>query len=247
MLFFLSPISILAAAAVIPAVVLLYEVYKRDRLEKEPGDLLLSLVLKGIFSTFLAIIAENIGFAVFGRLLPEDSLAYSVLTVYLVVGLSEEGFKYLLLKRATWDHPAFNCRYDGVVYAVFVSLGFALWENLGYVFAFGASTALIRAVTAVPGHACFGVFMGTWYGLAKRQELKGNLAMSRACRFVAVAMPALIHGTYNFIATTENIWIFVLFIAVVFALSFATVNRLSRQDSGLGPENAEDAGGEGIF
>ena len=85
-----------------------------------------------------------------------------------VVAFSEEGAKYFLLKRRTWNSAAFNCQFDGVVYAVFVSLGFALWENISYVLMYGLSTALVRAVTAVPGHACFGVFMGVWYGLAKR-------------------------------------------------------------------------------
>ena len=230
LLFLMNPLTILAAAAIIPAIILLVEVYKYDRLEKEPPNLLISLVLKGILATFLAVITERIGLAVCGSLFSEDSFAYNVLVMYVVVGLSEEGFKYLLLKRNTWNIPDFNCRFDGVVYAVFVSLGFALWENLSYVFSYGFGTALVRAITAVPGHACFGVFMGTWYGLAKRQELWGNQAGSQVCRTMAVILPVLIHGTYDLIATVGNTWVFVVFIAVMFAISFMTVRKLSSQD-----------------
>ena len=161
---------------------------------------------------------------------PDDSFIYYVILMYVVVGLSEEGFKYLLLRMTTWNSPEFNCRFDGVVYAVFVSLGFALWENISYVFTYGLGTALVRAITAVPGHACFGVFMGTWYGLAKKQQLWGQEDLSVVSRTMAVALPVIIHGTYDLLATLGNTWIFIIFIAVMFAISFATIKRHSVQD-----------------
>ena len=170
----LNPLTILVAAAVIPAVILLFEIYKYDRLEKESGGLLRSLVLKGIFATALAVVTERIGIAILGRMFPDDSFIYYVILMYVVVGLSEEGFKYLLLRMTTWNSPEFNCRFDGVVYAVFVSLGFALWENISYVFTYGLGTALVRAITAVPGHAIDGVFMGYYYGMARQAWGRGK-------------------------------------------------------------------------
>ena len=226
----LNPITILVAAAIIPAVILLFEIYKYDRLEKESGGLLRSLVLKGIVATALAVVTEKIGIAILGRLFSDDSFIYYVILMYFVVGLSEEGFKYLLLRITTWNSPEFNCRFDGVVYAVFVALGFALWENISYVFSYGLGTALVRAVTAVPGHACFGVFMGTWYGLAKKQQLWGQEDLSVVSRTVAVVLPMLIHGTYDLLATMGNTWIFILFIGVMFAISFRTIKKQSTQD-----------------
>ena len=157
---------ILIAAAVIPAVILLVQVYKADKLDKEPPMLLLSLVLYGIAATALAKVTERLGVGLLNLLFGGQGFLYNLLLYFLVVGLSEEGFKYLLLKRRTWPSAHFNCQFDGVVYAVSVSLGFALWENIAYVLSYGMSTALVRAVTAVPGHACFGVFMGAWYGMA---------------------------------------------------------------------------------
>ena len=148
-LFYVNPILI--AAAVIPAIVLLRFVYKEDRLDKESPGLLLSLVIFGILSTFAAIVTEQIGEAILGILLPQSSTAYNVLLYFVVVALSEEGFKYLLLKKRTWYSSEFNCQFDGVVYAVFVALGFALWENISYVLMYGLGTAAVRAVTAVPG------------------------------------------------------------------------------------------------
>ena len=230
-LFYVNPILI--AAAVIPAIVLLRFVYKEDRLDKESPGLLLSLVIFGVLSTFAAIVTEQIGEAILGILLPQSSTAYNVLLYFVVVALSEEGFKYLLLKKRTWYSSEFNCQFDGVVYAVFVALGFALWENISYVLMYGLGTAAIRAVTAVPGHACFGVFMGAFYGLAKRYDNFGDEYRSRRCRRLAVLVPVLLHGTYDFIATYEYdgyAWIFVVFVVLLFAAAYRRIKKLSRDD-----------------
>ena len=235
MFFYYNPILI--AAAVLPAIALLIFVYREDRMEKEPWPLLLSLLAQGIISTSLAVFAERLGSKLLGGILPANTMVYQVIFNFIVVGLSEEGFKYLLLKRRTWFSPAFNCQFDGVVYAVFVSLGFALWENIDYVVMYGFSTALVRAVTAVPGHACFGVFMGAWYGLAKRYENYGYPDKSRRCRTLAVLLPTLLHGAYDLIATLEHSalsWGFVGFILALFAAALYAVKKLSREDRFIG-------------
>ena len=139
---------VLIAAAVIPAVILLLQVYRADRLEKEPTGLLISLLVFGVIATALAIVTETIGENILLSFFDETDLGYLILSNFIVVALSEEGFKLLLLRWRTWRSPNFNCQFDGVVYAVFVSLGFALWENIGYVAMYGFGTALVRAVTA---------------------------------------------------------------------------------------------------
>ena len=224
---------ILPAAAVIPAIVLLVKIYKADKLDKEPLGILIALVFWGAVSTTLAVFTEEVGTGILDTLWPEDSLLYRVLMYFVVVGLSEEGFKYLLLKRHTWRSAAFNCQFDGVVYATAVSLGFALWENIGYVAMYGMGTALVRAVTAVPGHACFGVFMGAFYGMAKRYSNYGCEAQSKRCRHLAVLLPTVLHGIYDFIATSESRfseWVFLLFVIVLFLITSRMVKNLSRED-----------------
>ena len=224
-----TPKPILIAAAIIPAAALLFYIYKKDRLEPEPAGLLIRLVLFGIIATFLAIITETAGTFVLDLFFEEETVFYNFLMYFIVVACSEEGFKYLLLKLATWRHSAFNCQFDAVVYAVFVSLGFALWENVGYVLMYGFGTALIRAVTAVPGHACFGVFMGAWYGIAKRYENRGRSHKARHFRRLAFVLPVLAHGFYDFIATMESdasALIFIVFILIMFFVSLLLVRRL---------------------
>lgn len=244
--------SILILAAVIPALLLLIQVYRADRLEKEPLSMLLGLVFWGVVATELAALAEQVGILLLERLIPQQqssgwsfswgavtsaktqhSTLYDVFLYFGVVAVSEEGIKYLLLKFRTWRSPEFNCTFDGVVYAVFLSLGFALWENIHYVLAYGMSTALARAVTAVPGHACFGVFMGTWYGLAKRAALRRKQGRSLLFRILAFLIPTLLHGLYDFVAASRLLemgWIFLPFVGGMFLVCYILVKLMSRFD-----------------
>lgn len=234
-LFYANPILI--AAAVIPAIVLMVKVYQADRLEKESPWMMLSLVFFGIIATALAMVAERLGIMILSRIAAPNSTLYRVILYFGIVAFAEEGAKYILLKRRTWYSYEFNCQFDGVVYAVCVSLGFALWENIGYVMQYGLSTALVRAVTAVPGHACFGVFMGVFYGLAKRYDRAGKEGRSGFLRKLSLLAPALLHGCYDYIATDETAGYalyFLVFVVVLFAVAFLLVKKMSREDRYIG-------------
>ena len=222
---------VLIASAVVPAVFLLIRTYRSDRLEKEPAPMLWGLAAAGVFSSLIARVEERVLCAILDVFLPQSHFLYDVILYFGIVAFAEESSKYLLLKKRTWNADAFNCQYDGVVYAVFVSLGFALWENISYVMAYGIGTALIRALTAIPGHACFGVFMGIFYGMAKRADLRGTDTEARLFRALALLVPSLLHGAYDYIATSEGGDLyFVGFIAVLFAVSFLLIGRMSKND-----------------
>ena len=224
---------LLIAAAVLPAIFLLVKVYRSDRIEKESPLLIGRLVLGGIVSTFFALVSERLFGVLLNAAVPVDSKAYNVLLYFGVVAISEELSKYVLLKKRTWNNPEFNCQYDGVVYATAISLGFALWENISYVTMYGFTTALVRAVTAVPGHACFGVFMGVFYSLAKSNDYLGNKQRASFFNTLAVVVPVLLHGAYDYIASIEVrdfSWTFIIFVVALFAVSFLLVNRMAKND-----------------
>ena len=235
--FLIAPILtynfILIAAAVIPAIFLMIKVYRSDHLERESPAMLWKLIKAGVFSSLLALLGEKVLSYLLDAAVPMDSPYYNILLYFVVVACVEEGAKYFLLQRNTWNNPEFDCQYDGVVYAVFVSLGFALWENISYVMYFGFTTAIVRAITAIPGHACFGVFMGAFYGIAKRNDYSGNKSAAWLYRALAFALPALLHGAYDYIASMEdqsNTWIFIAYVAVLFLVSFLLVSKTSRED-----------------
>ncbi len=225
--------GVLIAAAVIPAIFLMIKVYRSDKLERESPYMIWHLVRAGILSSLLALVEERILSAILDHTVSMESPWYNIILYFGIVAFAEESSKYILMKRETWKSWEFNCQYDGVVYAVFVSLGFALWENISYVMMYGFGTALVRAVTAIPGHACFGVFMGIFYGIAKRLDYRGNNSASKAMRVAAVVVPALLHGAYDYIATMETqdtSWTFIVFVLIMFAISFALVNKTAKDD-----------------
>ena len=224
---------VLIPAAVIPAIFLLVKIYRADRREKEPPQLLTSLVFCGILATAIALVAEKVGFWLLGCVWSENSLIYQLIEYFVIVAFAEEGAKYYLLKKRTWMTPAFNFTFDGVVYAAFVSLGFALWENISYVTSYGLDVAVIRAVTAIPGHACFGVFMGALYGAAQKYDGMCDLATSKKYRRLALIVPALLHGLYDFTASMESRtggWIFLMYLIALFLTAFLLVRKLSHND-----------------
>ncbi|MCR5096979.1 MAG: PrsW family intramembrane metalloprotease [Erysipelotrichaceae bacterium] len=224
---------VLIAAAIIPALFLMVRIYKIDHLEKESGSLLRKLVVAGILSSLIALVEERVLSYLLANFVSYDSLAYNVILYFVVVAVSEESSKYLMLFRNSWNTPEFNCVFDGVVYAVFVSLGFALWENISYVLNYGIYAAFARALTAIPGHACFGVFMGVFYSAAKKYERYGDISSMSICRFMAILVPVLLHGSYDFIATMETDgfnYVFIIFVAILFIASNLVVKRVVSND-----------------
>ena len=86
----------------------------------------------------------------------------------------------------------FNEPFDGIVYAVMVSMGFAALENILYTFQYGFGVGVTRAFTAVPAHATFGIIMGYFMGKAKfsNNRIKLNL--------LGLLFATLFHGSYDF-------------------------------------------------
>jgi RsiW-degrading membrane proteinase PrsW (M82 family) len=222
---------ILVISAVVPALFLMIKVYLSDRLEKESPAILWQLTKAGVFSSLIALVAERILGVLLDITVSQQSPLYNVVLYFVIVAFSEEGAKYFMLRRSSWSSPEFDCQYDGVVYSVFVSLGFALWENISYVMAYGFGTAIIRALTAIPGHACFGVFMGVFYGIAKKYDYLDMRGHSKVFGIPSVIVPALLHGAYDYIATVDtSAWYFIVFVAILFIVSYILVGRMSRND-----------------
>ena len=225
----------LVILALLPAVLLTVYVYKKDRIEREPVRLIVRLLALGAFSCIPAAAMEY----GIGAVIDNSGIRNPYFLVFLqsfaVAAMCEELVKYFFLRRKTWRNAAFDYQFDGIVFGVSVSLGFAALENVLYVLQSGMSTALLRAVTSVPGHAIFGVFMGYFYGYAKRAEVTGNASEARDYLALSVLVPILLHGVYDFIAFSMQIselWIipFFLYVALLYFIGLKRVNRSASED-----------------
>ena len=224
--------------AVLPAAILLYRVYKADTREKEPTSLLIKLFLFGVLSTLSAMVLELIGDAILSIFFYPEDLIFIALENFLVVALAEEIGKYIVVKKLTWNHPAFNYTFDAVVYAVFASLGFAAFENVLYLTDATVTTAVMRGILAVPGHAIDAVFMGYFFGIAKKCEVVGNLKGKKHNLRLALWVPVVMHGFYDFCLSVELPYamiIFYIYEIIITIYAIKKVKKLSAEDTALFP------------
>ena len=227
-------LNVILLAALLPCIVLLYYVYKKDKVESEPTGLLIKLFIFGCISTIPAIILEMVGTNVLTAIgLDPSSMLFILIENFLVVGFSEEFSKRFMLKLGSWKDPNFNYLFDGVVYAVFVSVGFAALENVGYIMSFGLEVAPIRGLAAIPLHAICGMFMGHAYGLAKYYEKAGNYSASKSAMKMSLVIPMLIHGFYDFCASVDSEmmgYIWLIFVVVIDIIAIRAVKRYAEND-----------------
>ncbi len=224
-------------AAVLPAAMLLHYVYRKDKIERESPGLLRSLLLQGVLAALLSVLGEGIGARLLSltRISPYSSVYYIVMA-FLVIAVVEEGAKFLLLYRRTWREKEFDYTFDAIVYSVFISLGFAAFENIQYVFGYGLSVALPRAFLSIPGHMAFAVVFGCFYGKAKRASLHGDEEGCRANLLRGYLASVLLHGFYDscaMIGTGLSTLLFMVFIIWMYATMFNLVRKASSNDRPL--------------
>ena len=230
--------SILLLAALLPPLVLLVVMYKEDKVEKEPPRLLAIVFILGALCAFPAIILETLGSNILNSVLGGAPVyLYNFFMFFFVVGFSEEICKYFAARIPTWRSPEFNYTFDAILYCAVAALGFAAFENVGYVLGMGGMpVAIMRAVTAIPGHCIFGIYMGYYYGMAKFWALRGQKQRCLRAKILAIVMPMCIHGFYDYAASANSdtwVMIFFAFIIVLDIFAIRTVRKMSRMDMPL--------------
>ncbi|WP_166961297.1 PrsW family intramembrane metalloprotease [Yeosuana marina] len=141
--------------ALAPVLAIIVYIYLKDKYEKEPRRL---LFYNFLFGAIVSIIITTVLYFVFNIILPlpdKYSIFQQFIKAFFVVGLTEEFSKYIIVRYYAQPKSDFNEPFDGIIYAVMVSMGFAAIENITYVFQGGIQTALLRAFTAIPAHATF--------------------------------------------------------------------------------------------
>jgi RsiW-degrading membrane proteinase PrsW (M82 family) len=204
------------ALALGPVVALLFFFWVKDRYERDPLKYLLLTLGAGVVSAIPVVIVEMLW--VF------TSYDISALTIgelsfvtFVAIGLTEEFFKALAFFIPVYWSKHFNEPYDGIMYGVAAALGFAGIENVMYVLMGGVPTAFIRAITAVPAHAMFGLFIGYFAGrakFAKRKWVKPFLILT------GFLIAVFLHGLYDLIAMWPRhqlawLWLFPLLAVMV--------------------------------
>jgi len=225
----MARILILFILAILPVYFIGLYIYIKDK-DKESKKLLLKLFVFGIIACIPTLIFELLIGSFFGL---EENMTYNSLFIYVFisVALVEEICKWFFIYKLSYNNFEFDHIYDAIVYSVFLALGFATLENIFYIFDGGITIALLRAVSAVPGHACFAVIMGYYLGIAKTSSFIGNSNNTEKKNLLlSIFVPTVIHTLYDFCLMTGNILFIILFCVILmfmYIYSIRTVKKIS--------------------
>jgi RsiW-degrading membrane proteinase PrsW (M82 family) len=211
--------------AVLPVVIILYLfIYIIDKRQREN---LLHLFIYIVLGGIAAIPAYLIESWYEKTIIQNDDWLQTILHSYIIIGFGEELLKYLPVCLVLIKSVEFDEWIDGVVYTICIGMGFALVENLIYAFDYDLITVVVRALTAVPAHAIFAIFMGFFISRYK-------FSKSRKFLVLGILFPFLLHGTYDFFIIqtgSDFIRIFApLLLIVLIPVSIHLIRQLGLSD-----------------
>lgn len=209
LLFFLS---------LIPVFLILFLFYYFDN-EKESLKILLKLFIGGCLSLVLIKFLANKFYDFDPTILyGEFTFVQQFFEKFSLIGVVEEFSKWIILYLLVWKNKEFNYIYDGIIYSVFVSMGFAVVENFNYLINNADLTTLIsRSLMTVPAHMCFGIIMGAYLGDAKYyKKYKSNFKL-----YLSFFVPVLAHGLFDFLLSFDNDLFVLFFIYFIILLIYS--------------------------
>ncbi|MGR9049902.1 glutamic-type intramembrane protease PrsW [Halobacillus faecis] len=201
-------------AAISPAVAIMTFIYLSKRIELEPLPLIIRMFIIGVIMVFPIMFIQYAFEA-------ENVFHSSFLKSFFLAGLLEEFFKWFFLLFVAYRHSDFDHHYDGIIYGVAISLGFATIENIIYIFQNGIEIAILRAVFPVSSHALFGIIMGFYMGKAKFRTNRSNW-----CLAFGLAIPVGLHVMYDYIITVKEMtWMYWItpFMIILWLIGFRKI------------------------
>ena len=192
---------LLVSLSIFPGFIIMSLIYYLDEYDKEPLWLLAIAFILGALTLHLDI-------DILEYLLSSKDIQNNFLSAgneALTVSVTEEILKFVVVMLIIYPNKYFDEPFDGIVYSVFVGMGFATAENLTFVLQGSASLALMRMLSAVPAHFVFAVIMGYYLGKAKSNK-KSQLIFI----LLSILIPIIFHALYDyflFIDFIQGIWI----------------------------------------
>ncbi|MFD1018510.1 glutamic-type intramembrane protease PrsW [Thalassobacillus hwangdonensis] len=185
--------------ATAPVVAIMTFIYLNKKIELEPLPLIFRTFILGMVLVFPLMFIQY-------AFRTEGVLGSPILESIILAGLLEEFFKWFVFIFVVYKHGAFDHHYDGIIYGVAISLGFATVENIIYLFANGIEYAWGRAIFPVSSHALFGLIMGYYIGKAKFKDTN-----QRWCLFLALFVPVGLHSVFDVILSSGmKQWIYIM-------------------------------------
>ncbi|MBT8303813.1 MAG: PrsW family intramembrane metalloprotease [Bacteroidia bacterium] len=192
---------LLVGLSIGPGFLIMALIYNLDIQNKEPLWLLAITYIIGAVILFIDI--DLLKYLL--SFIDVDNNIVSTGIEALTVASTEELLKFLVVILIIYPNKHFDEPFDGIVYCVFVGMGFATVENLTFVLQGSASLAIMRMVTAVPAHFVFAVIMGFYLGKTKSHKKGHSLFI-----VLSLLIPILFHAAYDYFLFMEfipGVWI----------------------------------------
>jgi RsiW-degrading membrane proteinase PrsW (M82 family) len=227
--------SFIYLATILPPIILGIIIWKSDKFP-EPGKFLVASFLLGVSISFplhlFIMLAEDHLAPMLGLDLnaitawnegawKEDSAVYPAaertFMSFFRAAFLEEGIKFALLLFFCVRLSALNEPMDAIVYGAAIGLGYAAMENLGYLNSGDLETAWTLAIVKVRYiplvmHLGFGVIMGWLLSLNLFEER--SPFKRRVMLILALAVPVVMHGSYNYLRAYEVFPIITLILTI---------------------------------
>lgn len=208
--------------AMLPIIFFLGWIYFKDKYDKEPPFKLLQYFILGVVVSIPAIFLE----LYFTKLNIFSGIVSMFYTSFFVAAFTEEGLKALILIPVILKDKNFNEKLDGIIYSIFLALGFATIENIIYLtrenidlyFQLGITRGLI----SIPAHVMFAITMGYYiskYKFSKEDKRSIYLVYS-------IIIPILLHGVFDFILMIQCRWAIIVFIVYIVLLWKINLDKL---------------------
>ncbi len=258
----------LSLIAVLPALALCAFVFFKDRIEKEPFGLLAllfgagaasyvpsTLLEKGILDVLSKSFADSMrasaeGFVQFTD--AKSEFTYLALCAFLGFSLVRICIQWAILFLLTYRNKNFNHLFDGIVYSVFVSLGFTVAENVHFLMQNDVEFLLPKLITSVPCQLFIGVMMGYFYTmghmrfaaneieeklLKSNTVQKDNIKTSAPWQISGIVIPFLVSGIFSLAGKASGDLLTTVYYALVFlifGISFFAINQIASKDVSYG-------------
>lgn len=195
-------------SALAPVAVALWYIFKKDSAQPEPTKWLAKAFWFGVLSAFLSFVFSIPLGAIFGLELDAEvspSIFEAFADAFLLAAIPEELAKFIMLWLLLRKNPHFDEKFDGIVYAVCIGMGFAGIENVMYLVGgiedgSWIGMGISRALFSIPGHFLFAVLMGYYYSI-----YYWSFDRSPKAKAMILVAPVLAHGLFDGILFCMNV------------------------------------------
>lgn len=196
-----------------PAIIILTILLTQVKKEGTPRRILILLSIAGALLIIpITLLQTSFNLFVNFEFFSKHPLVNEFFMTVIRLAFIEETCKFVVTKIITWKGSYFKNTYQGMILPAIVGLFFGLVESILFLMLISQQmpdnywlTVLLRALIGAPAHGAYGLLIGKFYVQAKLSEQIGNKKLKIKNLWLALLIPSLIHGLYDWLVASQFI------------------------------------------